>query len=58
MALSAIWRQWRSGEVRDNEDVRIINLFEAGSRDVELQADCFVPMVQKGSKGIRALVHG
>ncbi|KAE9367607.1 cytochrome P450 monooxygenase [Stipitochalara longipes BDJ] len=56
LALSAIWRQWGSRDVRGADDVGIFELFETGVRDVEVESDAFVPLVQKGSQGVRALV--
>jgi len=56
LALSAIWRQWGSaGEngVRGVDDVGVMELYETGLRDVEIESDAFLPIPQKGSKGIR-----
>jgi cytochrome P450 len=56
LALSAIWRQWgSSGEngVRGVDDVGVLELYETGLRDVEIESDAFLPIPQKGSKGIR-----
>jgi hypothetical protein len=55
LGLSAIWRQWGSREVRGVDDIGIFELFETGVRDVEIESDAFLPIPQKGSKGIRAL---
>jgi len=56
LALGAIWRQWGSRHARGADDVGIFELFDTGVRDVEIESDAFMPIVQKGSKGIRALV--
>ena len=55
LGLSAIWRQWGSREVRGVDDIGIFELFETGVRDVEIESDAFLPIPQKGSKGIRVL---
>jgi cytochrome P450 len=55
LGLSAIWRQWGSREIRGVDDVGIFELYETGVRDVEIESDHFLPIPQKGSKGIRAL---
>ena len=56
LAMGAIWRQWGSREVRGADDVGVFELFETGVRDVEMESDAFQPLVQPGSKGVRALV--
>ena len=56
LALSAIWRQWGSRDVRGADDMGVFELYETGVRDVEIESDAFMPIVQPGSKGIRALV--
>jgi cytochrome P450 len=53
LSLSAIWRVWGSREVRGADDVGWFELYETGKRDVEIESDCFLPIVQKGSQGIR-----
>lgn len=32
-------------------------LFEAGLRDVEIESDAFLPIMQKGTKGIRVKAY-
>jgi len=56
LGLSAIWRQWGSRECRGDDDVGIFELWETGIRDVEIESDAFLPIQQKGTKGIRAMV--
>ncbi|TVY84018.1 Cyrochrome P450 monooxygenase [Lachnellula suecica] len=53
LCLSAVWRVWGSREVRGFDDVAWFELFETGKRDVEIESDAFLPIVQKGSQGIR-----
>jgi cytochrome P450 len=53
LCLSAMWRIWGSESVRMEGDKGILKLFETGLRDVEIEGDNFLPLVQKGSKGIR-----
>jgi cytochrome P450 len=53
LSLSAIWRVWGSRDVRGADDVGWFELFETGKRDVEIESDAFLPIVQKGSQGIR-----
>lgn len=56
LRLSAIWRQWGSRECRGDDDVGIFELWKPGIRDVEIESDAFLPIPQKGTKGIRAMV--
>lgn len=56
LGLSAIWRQWGSRECRGDDDVGIFELWKTGIRDVEIESDAFLPIPQKGTKGIRAMV--
>ena len=53
LSLSAIWRRWGSKEFREADDVGVFELYETGIRDVEIEADHFLPFQQPGSKGIR-----
>lgn len=56
LCLSAIWRRWGSTEVRMDGDEGVLELYETTLKDVEIQGDNFLPLVQKGSKGIRVRV--
>jgi len=53
LALSCIWRRWGSTGFREEGDEGVFELFETGLRDVEIEADHFLPIQQPGSKGIR-----
>lgn len=53
LALSAIWRRWGSTAYRDEADEGVFELYETGLRDVEIEADAFLPLQQKGTQGIR-----
>jgi cytochrome P450 len=53
LCLSNIWRRWGSTSYRDEEDIGVFELYETGLRDVEIEADYFLPIQQPGSKGIR-----
>jgi hypothetical protein len=48
---------WGSREVRGVDDVGCLELYGTGKRDVEIGSDAFLPIVQKGSKGIRVLAY-
>jgi len=62
VALAAIWRTWGSCSEHgtmmawSQDDVGAMSLWETGKRDVEIESDQFVPVAQKGSKGIRVMV--
>jgi len=58
LLLSAMWRVWGSKEVRRKDDVGVLELWETGLGDVEIEADAFLPIQQKGTKGIRLKVFG
>ena len=56
LCLAAIFRRFGSGGengVRDGEDEGVLELFETGLKDVEIAADCFVPLAAEDSVGIR-----
>jgi cytochrome P450 len=53
LCLSMIWRKWGSTGYRDEGDEGVFELYETGLRDVEIEADHFLPFQQPGSKGIR-----
>lgn len=60
ICLAKIFRRFgSSGEngVRDDDDEGVLQLFETGLRDVEMEADGFVPLAAKGSKGVRIKVN-
>ncbi|MCJ1398638.1 hypothetical protein MMC11_001838 [Xylographa trunciseda] len=52
LCLAAIWRRFGSQEVRYEDDVGVLELFETGQRDVELAAAAFIPGQAEGSKGL------
>jgi len=43
--------------VRASDDLGVMSLWETSLRDVEIESDAFVSMSQKGTKGIRLMVH-
>jgi len=53
LSLSSIWRRWGSTAFRDEDDLGAFELYETGLRDVEIEADHFLPIQQPGTKGIR-----
>ena len=57
LCLSAIWRVWGSKDVRGQDDVGWFELFDTGLRDVEIESDAFLPIQQKGTKGIRVKAY-
>lgn len=60
LCLGAIFRRFGSGGengVRYREDEGVLELFETTLRDVEIEADGFVPLAARGSEGIRIKVH-
>jgi cytochrome P450 len=57
LSLSAIWRRWGSTSYREEGDQGVFELYKTGLRDVEIEADHFLPFQQPGSKGIRVRVH-
>ncbi|OCK81439.1 cytochrome P450 monooxygenase [Lepidopterella palustris CBS 459.81] len=56
LSLSSIWRRWGSTAYRDEDDDGVFELYKTGLRDVEIEADAFLPLQQKGTKGIRVRV--
>ncbi|TVY93201.1 Cyrochrome P450 monooxygenase [Lachnellula willkommii] len=58
LAMSAVWRVWGSREVRGVDDVGFFGLWETDKTDVEIQSDAFLPIVRKGSQGIRVKAFG
>lgn len=57
LSLSAIWRQWGSKECHGVDDVGYFELYETGTRDVEIESDWFLPIPQPGSQGIRVKAY-
>lgn len=60
MCLAAIFTRFGSGGkegVRMKGDEGVLELFETGLRDVEVQADGFVPLAAEGSQGVRIKVR-
>ena len=58
LGLSALWRVWGSREVRGGDDRGWFELWGTGRGDVEIESDAFLPIMRKGSKGIRVKVYG
>ncbi|KAI1140807.1 cytochrome P450 [Hypoxylon sp. FL0543] len=58
LTLAYMWRLWGStGGATLSDDVGVLGLFGTGLRDVEMEADYFVPTPQKGSQGIRVKAY-
>ncbi|KAI0838317.1 cytochrome P450 [Hypoxylon sp. FL0890] len=57
LTLAYMWRLWGSREATLGGDVGVLGLFETGLRDVEMEADYFVPAPRKGSMGIRMMAY-
>ncbi|KAI0905938.1 cytochrome P450 [Ustulina deusta] len=53
LTMACIWRIWGSKDASLSDDVGVLSLFETDVRDVEIEADSFIPTPRKGSKGIR-----
>ncbi len=51
--LTSQWRLWGSREVRNHDDIGILELFETELKDVVIASDYFVPRPRKESKGIQ-----
>ncbi|KFY49221.1 hypothetical protein V496_10164 [Pseudogymnoascus sp. VKM F-4515 (FW-2607)] len=56
MALARIFRAYGSEDVRFEDDVGYLELYETNMSDVELTKDVFIPVGSDGSKGVRILV--
>ena len=56
LSLAAIFRRFGSVEVRDDEDLGYLELYETDASDVVVATDAFVPLPKKGSQGIRIRV--
>ena len=59
LCLAAIFSRFGSGGengVRTPGDEGVLELFETGPRDVEVEADGFVPLAAEGSQGVRIRV--
>jgi cytochrome P450 len=57
LALARIFRTYGSKDVRMEGDLGYLELFETGLRDVEIEADRFIPLPAVDSKGIRVHVR-
>lgn len=57
LVLACVWRLWGSTAVKYSDDHGVLELYETGLRDVEIDADHFVPAPQKGSRGIRVKAY-
>ena len=56
LALTAVWRRYGSTDAKRDDDVGVHELFETTDRDVEIETDWFLPVVQPGSQGIRVKI--
>ncbi|KAL2043216.1 hypothetical protein N7G274_004276 [Stereocaulon virgatum] len=59
LCLSTIFLRFGSGGeggVRMQDDEGVLELFPIGPRDVEIEADGFIPLAAEGSQGVRFLV--
>ncbi|KAJ8128196.1 hypothetical protein O1611_g5439 [Lasiodiplodia mahajangana] len=57
LTMACMWRAWGSKNATLSDDVGVLSLFETGLRDIEIEADSFIPTPQKGSKGIRVKAY-
>ncbi|KAI0442185.1 cytochrome P450 [Xylaria telfairii] len=57
LTMACMWRVWGSKDATLSDDVGVLSLFETDVRDVEIEADSFIPTPQKGSKGIRVRAY-
>ena len=60
LCLAAIFTRFGSGgkdEVRMEGDEGVLELFETGPKDVEIQADSFIPLAAEDSQGVRIRVR-
>ncbi|KAI0408575.1 cytochrome P450 [Xylaria palmicola] len=57
LTMACIWRVWGSRNATLSDDVGVLSLFETDLRDIEIEADSFIPTPQKGSKGIQVRAH-
>ncbi|GAW22252.1 hypothetical protein ANO14919_117880 [Xylariales sp. No.14919] len=57
LTMACLWRLWGSRDATLGDDVGVLSLFETDIRDVEIEADSFIPTPQKGSKGIRVKAY-
>lgn len=56
--LANVWRGWTTRKVGiTGGEVGMLELFETDDRNVEMAGDYYIPVVVKGSKGIRIKVH-
>ncbi|KAJ2983507.1 hypothetical protein NUW58_g6236 [Xylaria curta] len=56
LTMAGMWRVWGSRDATQSDDTGMLSLFETGLRDIEIEADSFIPTPQKGSKGIQVKV--
>lgn len=56
VAISKIFRAYGSKEVRGEDDVGYLELFETTEDDMRIVKDLFIPLVKEGSKGVRIVV--
>jgi cytochrome P450 len=57
LALARIFRAYGSKDVRMEDDVGYLELYETTVNDVELTKDVFIPVGRDGSKGVRITVE-
>ncbi|KAI1167499.1 cytochrome P450 [Nemania serpens] len=57
LTMACMWRVWGSKNATLSDDVGVLGLFETDLRDIEIEADSFIPTPQKGSKGIRVKAY-
>jgi len=53
LVLAKIFRAYGSKEVRGEDDVGYLELFETEIDDVKLSRDFFLPLTRVGSQGVR-----
>ena len=56
IAIARILRVYGSKEVRTEDDLGCLELFETTADDVEFTKDVFIPVGREGSKGVWILV--
>jgi hypothetical protein len=56
--IAAIFRRFGSCEVCFESDERVLELFDTREEDVEVVGELFLPVLRKGSEGIRFKVLG
>jgi len=56
LCIAGVFSRFGSKDVRDPDDVGILELFETDEGDVKLASDMFFPVPKAGSKGVRVKI--